>query len=125
MRRLAVPCTVLVLLAGCGGSDQKSTGSTTVRAGGTVPITADEYSFDPGTIVVQGSGTLTIRLRNAGSLPHDIRVRRRGRDAGGTPSFEPGRTETARVSLTPGTYQLLCTVGDHAKLGMRGTLVVK
>jgi plastocyanin len=125
MRRLAVPCAVLVLLAGCGGSDEKSTGSTTVRAGGTVPITADEYSFEPGTVVVEGAGKLTIRLRNAGSLPHDIRVRRRGRDVGGTPSFEPGRTETARVSLTPGTYQFLCTVGDHAKLGMRGIVEVK
>jgi plastocyanin len=125
MRRLAVPCTVLVLLAGCGGGDQKSTGSATVRAGGTVPIRADEYAFDPGRVVVDGAGTLTIRLRNAGSLPHDIRVRRGGRDVGGTPSFEPGGTETARVSLTPGTYQFLCTVGDHAKLGMRGTLVVK
>ena len=25
----------------------------------------------------------------------------------------------------PGSYQFLCTVGDHAQLGMRGTLVVK
>jgi plastocyanin len=125
MRRLAVPCTVLVLLAGCGGGDQKSSGSATVSAGGTVPITADEYSFDPGRVVVDGTGSLTIRLRNAASLPHDIRVRRGDRDVGGTPSFEPGRTETAQVSLTPGTYQFLCTVGDHAKLGMRGTLEVR
>ena len=125
MRRLAVPCTVLVLLAGCGGGDTKSTGSATVSAGGSVRVTADEYSFDPGRLDVDGAGTLTIKLRNAGSLPHDIRVRRDGRDVGGTTSFEPGHTETARVSLTRGTYEFLCTVGDHAKLGMRGTLVVK
>jgi plastocyanin len=125
MRRLAVPCTVLVLLAGCGGGDDKSTGSATVAPGATLRITADEYAFDPGKVVVTGGGALTIRLRNAGSLPHDIRVRRGGRDVGGTPSFEPGGTETAQVSLTPGTYQFLCTVGDHAELGMRGTLEVK
>ena len=109
MRRLAVPCTVLVLLAGCGGGDQKSTGSATVRAGGTVPITSDEYAFDPGRVVVEGPGTLTIRLRNAGSLPHDIRVRRGSRDVGGTPSFEPGHTETARLSpqVTATSYELL------------------
>jgi plastocyanin len=125
MRRLAVPCAVLVLLAGCGGGDEKSTGSATIAPGATLRITADEYAFDPGTVVVTGGGALTIQLRNAGSLPHDIRVRRGDRDVGGTPSFEPGRTETARLSLTPGSYRFLCTVGDHADLGMRGTLEVK
>jgi uncharacterized cupredoxin-like copper-binding protein len=29
------------------------------------------------------------------------------------------------VRLTPGTYEMLCTVGDHAELGMRGELEVK
>jgi plastocyanin len=26
--------------------------------------------------------------------------------------------------LTPGTYEFICTVGDHAGLGMKGTLTV-
>jgi plastocyanin len=125
MRRLAVPCTVLVLVAGCGGNDHKSTRTTTLEPGGTLMITADEYSFDPGKVVVKGAGPLTIRLHNAGSLPHDIRLRRGGHEIGGTPSFPGGRTESARVRLSAGNYQFLCTVGDHAKLGMRGTLEVK
>ena len=29
------------------------------------------------------------------------------------------------VSMAPGTYEMLCTVGDHAQLGMRGTLMVR
>jgi plastocyanin len=125
MRRLAVPCTVLVLLVGCGGDDQKSTRTATVDAGGTLEITADEYSFDPGKVVVNGGGALTIRLRNGGSLPHDIRLRRGGHEVGGTPAFPAGRTESAHLRLKPGSYEFLCTVGDHAKLGMRGTLEVK
>ena len=29
------------------------------------------------------------------------------------------------IDLKPGTYELLCTVGDHAQLGMKGKLTVR
>jgi plastocyanin len=126
MRRLAAPCAVLVLAAGCGGDDQQSSGRTvTVGSGGAVTIKAHEYAFDPDRVVVQGPGSLTIRLRNDGDLAHNIRVRRGGEEVGGTPSFPPGRTESAKLRLPPGKYELLCTVGDHAELGMKGVLEVK
>jgi plastocyanin len=125
MRRLAVPCAVLALLAGCGGDDRKSTRTITVEHGSPLRIRAKEYSFDPGTVVVNGPGPLTVELHNAGSLPHDIRLHRNGREVGGTSSFPGGQTRSARVRLRPGTYDFLCTVGDHAQLGMRGTLRVR
>jgi len=43
-------------------------------------------------------------------------------------TLEPGPVGSTReleMHLRPGTYELLCTVGDHAQLGMRGTLTVK
>jgi uncharacterized cupredoxin-like copper-binding protein len=43
---------------------------------------------------------------------------------GGTPAFQGGK-RTAHVKLEPGRYEFLCTVGDHAELGMRGTLRVR
>jgi plastocyanin len=126
MRRLAVPCAVLLAAAGCGGSDgSKPTRTVTAAPGGTVTLTADEYSFDPNRLVVSGPGALRIVLRNHGGVAHDIRVLRAGKDVGGTPSFTPGGSRTARIRLKPGTYEFLCTVGDHAKLGMRGTLRVR
>jgi plastocyanin len=126
MRRLAVPCTVLLAAAGCGGGDGGAPSRTvTTTAGGTVRISADEYRFDPDRVVVRGPGALRIALRNDGSVAHDIRLRRDGKDVGGTPSFAPGGSMAARVRLKPGTYELLCTVGDHAQLGMRGTLNVR
>ena len=48
-----------------------------------------------------------------------------GQDIGGTPSFAPGDTRSVRLRLQPGTYELLCTVGDHAQLGMKGELTVR
>ena len=126
MRRLAVPCALLLAAAGCGGGDGGNPSRTvTTAAGGTVTISADEYRFDPDRVVVRGPGALRIVLRNDGSVAHDIRLRRGGKDVGGTPSFAPGGSMAARVSLKPGTYEMLCTVGDHAQLGMRGTLTVK
>jgi plastocyanin len=126
MRRLAVPCALLLAAAGCGGGDGGDPSRTVVTgAGGTVRISADEYRFDPDRVVVRGPGALRIVLRNDGSVAHDIRLRRGGKDVGGTPSFAPGGSMAARVRLKPGKYELLCTVGDHAQLGMRGTLNVK
>jgi len=126
MRRLAAPCAVLVLAAGCGGDDTKASGRTaTVESGATLTVKAHEYGFDPDRVVVRGPGSLTLRLRNDGELAHNIRVRRGGEEIGGTPSFPPGRTESAQLRLRPGMYELLCTVGDHAELGMTGELEVK
>jgi plastocyanin len=123
-------CTLLLatlLAAGCGeNGDSNGAGRTVdVAADSAVRVTAEEYRFDPQTIVVEGAGRLTIRLRNDGTLAHDVRVRKDDRDVGGTPSFPAGETRATTLKLAHGRYELICTVGDHAKLGMRGELIVK
>jgi plastocyanin len=126
MRRLAVPCAILLCLAGCGGDDEEDPSrSVTVNPNSTVRVTGDEYSFDPDRVVVRGAGPLTIRLRNAGDLAHNLRLRRSGEDVGGTPTFGGGQTQAGRVNLEHGRYEMICTVGDHADLGMTGELVVR
>src|SRR3954447_4000622 len=126
MRRLAVPCALLLAAAGCGGEDGgKPTRTVTTDAGGTLTVTAQEYSFDPNRIVVGGAGAVRIVLRNEGDLAHNIHLERDGEDVGGTPSFAPGGSKSVRLDLRPGTYELLCTVGDHAQLGMKGALTVR
>ena len=124
MTRSALTLAALVLLAaGCGGNDRPG-GTVTAPAGGSVRVTAKEYSFDPSTIVVHGGGTLRLTLANKGTLAHNIKVEKDGRIIGGTPAFPAGETRSATVRLASGTYEFLCTVGDHAELGMRGTLKV-
>ena len=125
MRRFALPLALCPLLAlGCGGDDAPER-TVTVQANGKVTVVGREYSFDPSRIVVKGAGRLQLTLRNEGSLAHNIKVVRGGEQVGGTPSFPGGRSESALVILEHGGYELVCTVGDHAKLGMKGTLTVR
>ena len=124
MTHSALTVAALVLLAaGCGGRDRPG-GTVTAPAGGSVRVTAKEYSFDPSTIVVPKAGGLRLTLANRGSLAHNIKVEKDGRVLGGTPAFPAGETRSATVRLPKGTYDFLCTVGDHAELGMKGKLKV-
>lgn len=116
------------MLASCGGGgNQPAKGrAVTVPAGHVVSVTAREYSFDPAKVVVTGGGgALRVTLRNRGSLAHDVRVLKGGRDLGGTQSSEGKRPHSATVDLKPGRYRLICSVGDHAQLGMRASLEVR
>jgi plastocyanin len=127
MRRLTPLIAILAILgAGCGGDDeQAATRPATVGAGGTLRVVGTEYSFDPESVLVKRAGPLTISLRNDGSLAHNLRLFRDGQELGGTPTFTGGRTESARVTLEHGRYEMVCTVGNHADLGMTGTLEVE
>lgn len=97
----------------------------TVPAGQAVRVVGREYSFDPTRVVVEGGGAVRLTLSNRGALAHNVKVFHGGRELGGTPTFPGGRTESGTVRLEPGTYQLLCTVGDHADLGMTASLEVR
>ena len=124
MRRALLPVLAVALLAaGCGGGERPG-GTVTAPASGSVRVAAKEYSFSPSTIVMKRAGTLRVTLANKGTLAHDIKVEKDGRVIGGTPPFPAGETRSASVRLASGTYEFICTVGDHAQLGMKGTLKV-
>ena len=95
-----------------------------VKPNSTLRVIGKEYSFDPGAVTVSGAGPLTIELANAGSLAHNLKLTRNGKSIGGTPTFSAGETRSGRVNLQHGRYEMVCTVGDHAELGMRGVLEV-
>ena len=121
----------MLAVAGCGDDNEKSSGSVTVDAGKPVPVEGTEYAFKPGTITVRAAtgspGNVPVRfeLRNEGSLPHDIHVRRGDEELGGSEAIGGGDTASATVELAPGDYEIYCSIGDHAELGMKGGLKVE
>ena len=125
MRRLLPLTALLLVLAGGCGDDDEPGRTVTVEQGKPVHVVADEYSFDPEAIVMTGGGELEVELENDGSLAHNLRVLDGGTELGGTPTFSGGQTRTGTVEVEPGEYDLVCTVGDHEELGMKGKLTVK
>ena len=95
MRRL-VPLTALlfVLAGGCGDDDDEPGRTVTADPGKAVHVVAEEYSFDPETIVLTGGGKLKLELENAGSLAHNLRVFDGATEIGGTPTFTGGETRS-------------------------------
>lgn len=128
LRRLcAILCLfgAVAVLPGCGAE-------APVRVvDGTLRVTLDEYRIRPQSVEVR-AGELRIVARNAGRLPHNVKVeeleRKEGaapRAYGGTPTARPGQTVRSRpIPLEPGVYELVCTVGNHRNLGQYGELRV-
>ena len=126
-RALPVLIALAAGLAGCGDEGSDSKGSVTVESGQPVRVKGYEYGFDPGTITVRGGGGGPVRfeLSNDGSLPHDLHVRKGDDELGGTKAIGEGEDASASVTLAPGEYEIYCSIGDHADLGMTGKLTVE
>lgn len=121
---LAACAAGLAAIAGCGG-DGESGRAVTVEAREGLLVAGDEYSFDPADVVVEGRGPLEITLDNEGAIAHNLAVFDGETEVGGTPTFPGGQSASTRVRLEPGSYRMVCTVGDHEALGMVGELEVR
>ena len=115
-------------LAACGGDDKGGGGgpAVTFKKGQPVHVKGQEYKFDPGKIVIEGGGgSTTVEFENAGSLAHNLEIQKDSAKVASSPTFQGGETKSFTADLQPGEYTILCTVGDHAQLGMKGKLTVK
>jgi uncharacterized cupredoxin-like copper-binding protein len=87
-------------------------------------VFADEFRFSPSRRTVP-AGVLRLQLKNIGEDDHDLRVLGpSGGLRGQTARLHPGGLGEIRARLPRGRYSYLCTVGDHAARGMKGTFTV-
>jgi plastocyanin len=69
-------------------------------------------------------GQVTISMKNASSVPHDIAIQGGGLNQVGK-IVQNGGTSTVSASLKAGTYTFYCSVDGHRQAGMVGTITVK
>lgn len=126
--RLAVSVAALFATsaAGCGGQEQATDRTVTADAAEPIEVVGTEYAFDPSTVVIRGGGgPIEITLDNRGSIAHNLMVFEGETEVGGTDTFQGGESDSAEVDLGPGSYRMVCTVGDHEELGMVGEIEVR
>lgn len=120
--------TIACALTACGESDPVRIDRPILR------LTVDEYRILPQNISVR-PGRIKITVRNTGRLTHNLVLQVPPEAAGDRPvaipdgrvkSMQPGQsTEPIKVTLSPGTYRMVCSIANHDDLGQYGELVVE
>jgi plastocyanin len=108
-----------VLLAGCGGGEPVARVQDRQ-----VDVSLDEYLIAPQNLSVP-SGTVTFRVVDHGRLRHSFRLWGADGEPLAVKSLFPGDSATRTAVLAPGEYRMVCTIMNHAELGMTGRLIVR
>ena len=91
-----------------------------------VSVAAREFSLTLSRPLV-GAGAVTVELRNSGEDPHNLVVSPEGTHdpLASFSEIDPGTYERRSVTLSPGRYQLWCSLEFHEGFGMSTTLRVQ
>ena len=84
------------------------------------PLTVllSEWKVEPSQRTVP-TGDVEITVKNSGTIPHALEIEGQGIEKELEP-INAGKTSKLRLTLSPGSYELYCPVGDgaHKKMGM-------
>lgn len=129
----ALAVAICIGVAGCGGDDEKSSGSESTPAAKSTPaetssaevskVAMSEYKFEPGSVTVKQGATIS--APNGGALQHDLKLRQGGKVVGGTELADAGKSVDFKVDVKPGTYEMFCSVPGHEQSGMKGEFTVE
>lgn len=101
-----------------------TTASTTIASNATgvqkFTVTETEFGISPSVIPVKAGSTVTINVKNAGTVSHDLVIQ--GTSVS-TPPIAPGGNVTVTFTApAAGSYQYYCNIDGHKGLGMVGAL---
>jgi plastocyanin len=123
---------IISLLASCSGTSVDTTVSTTSSVPNGVVVVANEHSFVPAVLTLDG--VRTVLLRNEGGLAHTWTVLAEPveseEEIAAAPVLAEGQVEVGQtasidlVSTTPGRYQVVCAIPGHFSAGMKGEVVI-
>ena len=119
----ALATTAVLALAACGGGDEESEATGAGPPLETIEISETDFELQPATVTIDEPGVYTFRAVNDGNTPHALEVEGEGIEAK-TEDIGPGETAELTVELKKGSFELYCPVGNHADLGMKGSISV-
>jgi len=106
---------VALLATACGGDDGDSAAASG-GGGSSVTLTAEDFSFEPGTLTAGTSDT--IELSNEGESPHNLQAEEADLDE----DVDAGETVSIDLAdVEPGTYDFICSFHPD---DMTGTLEI-
>jgi plastocyanin len=119
LARAIAALVALAVVIGCGGEEP-----TAVVRDDTVEIALDEFLIRPQNVQVT-AGRVAFAVSDRGRLRHSFRLW--GADSAPVEieAIFPSAEIERRADLAPGEYRMVCTVSNHAELGMTGRLVVR
>ena len=131
-RRVAAIVAGAAAMGGAGLASGAGSSAATVSSAGAparLLVYAQEWSLWPSRPSLR-AGRVIVQLWNRGQDAHDLRIRRlrhgvmvgRTQGAGVTQS---GKLSQADWSLSPGTYELYCSMPGHFKRGMHTRITVR
>jgi plastocyanin len=114
-------------LGGAAGSDdQAPAGGTEASPASAQTITAEvgltEYAIQMPVSLAAGPQVFSVT--NNGISVHNLEVEGLGIEETFESNLSPGETQTMRLDLEPGTYQVYCPVSNHREQGMEMQLSV-
>ncbi len=110
---------VLVSFVAAKGSSNDSS-SDSVSVGAPVPVALTEFAINPGGFTVSKGGSLAIT--NDGTQIHNLAIE--GTSLKSTDLTGGGVENLDLSTLTPGPYEVMCSIPGHKEAGMKTTLTV-
>ncbi|MDQ3549361.1 MAG: cupredoxin domain-containing protein [Chloroflexota bacterium] len=118
-----------LLVAGCGDDDDDGddagddAGTTPAASAQTIDVTLTEFQIEmPSTIQ---AGPVSFVVTNEGNGTHNFEIEGEGIEAVLEANLAGGETQTLEVDLQPGTYTIICPVGNHEEQGMTTEVTVE
>jgi uncharacterized cupredoxin-like copper-binding protein len=92
--------------------------------GGQLTLSESEFKISPASPAVAHTGTVTVTVKNTGSVTHALTVQMPSGPVS-TGNIAPGASATLKVDATKaGKYTFFCPIPGHRQAGMQGVLVV-
>ena len=116
---LVIFITSGILFGSCVTSQNASSGTTYTRTGNGAWVQVNEDEYHIHMPISFPAGAETFHITNYGEHKHNFKISGNGIDQTLPFDILPGLSEDMTVTLTPGTYHIICPILGHPDLGMR------